>query len=397
MMKLVHYGQKKRLLGSHTIWICAACETCTARCPNDIDVAGVIDTLRAMALEEGVKPAERNIPLFHACFLGNIQATGRISEPILMGSYKTFSGDLVSDIGLAVEMLKKGKIKLIPSVVKDRQWISRFILPRLGKMKVAEVQRADVAAMHHAQRATPYQANRTLEVLKKAFNLAEKWGLRPDGTNPCRHVEKFKERKRERLLTPDELSRLGQALDEIEKSGSEMAGMIALVRLLVMTGCRLGEIQNLRWQDVDLEAGCLRLPDSKTGAKVVPLGAPAVAMLEALPRHPFNDHVCPGLKAGAPLVGIHRAWYRIRERAGLPNLRLHDLRHGWASLAASQGLSLPIIGAILGHSQPGTTNRYAHFLQEPLKQAADLVAGKIAEALSRPATAPKVVALHREK
>jgi len=262
---------------------------------------------------------------------------------------------------------------------------------------VAEVQRADVAAMHHAQRATPYQANRTLEVLKKAFNLAEKWGLRPDGTNPCRHVEKFKERKRERLLTPDELSRLGQALDEIEKSGSEMAGMIALVRLLVMTGCRLGEIQNLRWQDVDLEAGCLRLPDSKTGAKVVPLGAPAVAMLEALPRHPFNDHVCPGLKAGAPLVGIHRAWYRIRERAGLPNLRLHDLRHGWASLAASQGLSLPIIGAILGHSQPGTTNRYAHFLQEPLKQAADLVAGKIAEALSRPATAPKVVALHREK
>jgi heterodisulfide reductase subunit C len=126
MMKLVHYGQKKRLLGSHTIWICAACETCTARCPNDIDVAGVIDTLRAMALEEGVKPAERNIPLFHACFLGNIQATGRISEPILMGSYKTFSGDLVSDIGLAVEMLKKGKIKLIPSVVKDRRKVRRI-------------------------------------------------------------------------------------------------------------------------------------------------------------------------------------------------------------------------------------------------------------------------------
>ena len=120
-MKLIQYGQKERLLSSHTIWICAACETCTARCPNDIDVAGVIDTLRAMALEEGVKPAEKKIPLFHACFLGNIQATGRISEPILMGSYKTISGDLISDIGLAVEMLRKGKIKLIPSLVRDRR------------------------------------------------------------------------------------------------------------------------------------------------------------------------------------------------------------------------------------------------------------------------------------
>ena len=123
MMKLIQYGQKERLLQSNTIWICAACETCTARCPNDIDVAGVIDTLRAMALDEGVKPAERSIPLFHRCFLGNIQATGRISEPILMGSYKTLSGDLLSDLGLAAKMLAKGKIKLIPSVVKGRREI----------------------------------------------------------------------------------------------------------------------------------------------------------------------------------------------------------------------------------------------------------------------------------
>lgn len=126
VMKLVQYGQKERLLSSHTIWICAACETCTARCPNDIDVAGVMDTLRAMALEEGVRPAERNIPLFHRCFLGNIQATGRISEPVLMGAYKTFSGDLFSDIGLAVEMLKKGKIKLIPSVVRGNREVRRI-------------------------------------------------------------------------------------------------------------------------------------------------------------------------------------------------------------------------------------------------------------------------------
>ncbi|MDI6831014.1 MAG: 4Fe-4S dicluster domain-containing protein [Actinomycetota bacterium] len=126
VMKLAQYGQKKRLLASHTIWICASCETCTARCPNDIDVARVMDTLRAMALEEGVKPAERNIPLFHRCFLGNIQATGRISEPVLMGAYKSLSGDLLSDIGLAVEMLKKGKIKLIPSMVRGNREVRRI-------------------------------------------------------------------------------------------------------------------------------------------------------------------------------------------------------------------------------------------------------------------------------
>ena len=125
-IKLVQYGQKERLLKSHTIWICAACDTCTARCPNDIDVARVIDTLREIALEEGVEPADRNIALFHKCFLGNIQATGRISESILMGSYKTLSGDLFSDMGLALEMLKKGKIRLIPSVVKNRRDVRRI-------------------------------------------------------------------------------------------------------------------------------------------------------------------------------------------------------------------------------------------------------------------------------
>jgi heterodisulfide reductase subunit C2 len=126
VMKLIQYGQKERLLSSHTIWICAACETCTARCPNGIDVARVMDTLRAMALEEGVEPAEKKVPIFHSCFLGNIQATGRISEPILMGSYKTISGDLFSDIGLAAKMLGKGKIKLIPSVVRGRREVRRI-------------------------------------------------------------------------------------------------------------------------------------------------------------------------------------------------------------------------------------------------------------------------------
>lgn len=282
------------------------------------------------------------------------------------------------------------------TVAKDRRWVTRCILPALGKFKVRDVSRADVAALHHAMRATPYAANRVFEILRKAFNLAEAWGLRPDGTNPCRHVEKYKEAKRERLLTPDELARLGQALDDIEREVSELPSVTSLVRLLVLTGCRLGEIQNLRWEQVDLEAGALRLADSKTGAKVVPLGEAALELLTSLPRPPFGGYVCPGIKENSPLVGIHRAWYRIRERADLPDLRLHDLRHGWASLAASSGLSLPIIGAVLGHAQPGTTARYAHFLAEPLRQAVDMVSGKIAKAMSQPPAASKVTALSKK-
>ncbi len=125
-MKLVQYGQRERLFASRTIWICASCETCSVRCPNEIEVATVIDTLREMALEEGARPADRTIPLFHQCFLGNIAATGRISEPILMGSYKTFSGDLFSDLGLAANMLAKGKIKLVPSVIKGRKEVRKI-------------------------------------------------------------------------------------------------------------------------------------------------------------------------------------------------------------------------------------------------------------------------------
>ncbi len=126
VMKLIQYGQKERLLSSGTIWICASCETCSVRCPNGIEVSRVIDTLREMALREGVKPAHKSIPLFHRCFLGNIAATGRISEPILMGSYKTLSGDLFSDIGLAFNMLAKGKIKIIPEVMRRREEVRKI-------------------------------------------------------------------------------------------------------------------------------------------------------------------------------------------------------------------------------------------------------------------------------
>jgi heterodisulfide reductase subunit C len=125
-MKLIRYGRKRRLLSSHAIWTCASCVTCTARCPNGIDVARVMDALREMALREGVEPAEKNIAVFHRCFLANVKAAGRVSEPVLMGSYKFLSRDLLGDLGLAAEMLRKRKIRFIPSVVWKRREIRRI-------------------------------------------------------------------------------------------------------------------------------------------------------------------------------------------------------------------------------------------------------------------------------
>src|SRR6266851_4537672 len=259
-----------------------------------------------------------------------------------------------------------------------RRLLDKIILPALGKRKVADVTRADVTKLHHANRAAPYQANRALAVLSKMFNLAERWGLRPDGSNPCRHVEKFAERKRERMLSPAELARLGDAL--AAHDGSPYA--VAAVKLLVFTGARLGEVLGLKWEWIDVERGEARLPDSKTGAKTLHLPPPALAVLAELPRLDGNPFVIAGAKEGAALVNLEKPWRAIRQPAGLDDVRLHDLRHAFASVAASSGMGLPIIGKMLGHTQAATTARYAHLASDPVKAAAAAVAGKIAAAMA---------------
>jgi integrase len=258
-----------------------------------------------------------------------------------------------------------------------KRLLYKIILPALGKRKVADVARGDVSKLHHANRAAPYQANRTLAVLSKMFNLAERWDLRPDGSNPCRHVEKFPEKKRERMLSPVELARLGDALATY--SGSPY--VVAAVKLLVFTGARLGEILGLRWEWIDFERGEARLPDSKSGAKTLHLPPPALSVLAELPRLDDNPYVIAGGKPGAALVNLEKPWREIRQAAGLDDVRLHDLRHAFASVAASSGMGLPIIGKMLGHSQPATTARYAHLADDPVKAAAAAVAGKIAAAM----------------
>ena len=260
-----------------------------------------------------------------------------------------------------------------------RRSVELFINPRIGKLRVPDVQRSDIAALHHDLRETPYQANRTLGVLSKIFNLAELWELRPDGSNPCRHVKRFKEEKRERFLSDEEYQRLGSALREIEQERSETPAAIAAIRLLMLTGCRLSEIQKLRWEHVDLEAGELKLPETKTGAKVVHLGEPAIAVLRGIERGGDNPWVIAGRKEDSHLTDLQHPWRRIRARAGLDDLRIHDLRHSFASGGLLVGEGLPMIGKLLGHTQVQTTARYAHLANDPVKSAANRIANRIAE------------------
>jgi len=267
------------------------------------------------------------------------------------------------------------------SVSSDRTLLRLHILPALGRTRVSSVTRADVARLHYAMRKTPGAANRTIALLSKMFNLAEKWELRPDGSNPCRHIEKNPERKFERYLTAKEFAQLGAALAEAERTQTESPSVITAIRLLAFTGCRLSEILTLRWESIDWERSRLNLPDSKTGQKTVYLGAPALEVLNRMDQEPQNPYVIMGRNPSTHLVNIRKPWLRIRARAGLKDVRIHDLRHSFASFGAGAGLSLPMIGKMLGHTQAQTTQRYAHLASDPLKRAAETVASSINAAM----------------
>ena len=247
-----------------------------------------------------------------------------------------------------------------------------FVDPVIGELRVPEVQRKDIAALHHGLRDKPYQANRTLGVLSKMFSLAEVWGWRPDGSNPCRHVKRYKEHKRERFLSPEETERLGQVLRDVEE---EMPSAVAAFRLLLLTGCRMSEIRDLRWDYV--KDDCIELPDAKTGGRVVPLGPEARAVLSAIPRDEDNPWVIAGRLPGSHLTDLQRPWRRIRKQAALEGVRIHDLRHSFASRALALGESLTMIGKLLGHTQVQTTARYAHLARDSIQTAAARITGSI--------------------
>jgi integrase len=289
------------------------------------------------------------------------------------------------------------------SIADDRWMFETNIKQPLGRTHVPDVTHHDVARLHRqlTARPAPILANRAVALLSTVMNLAERWGVRPVNSNPCKFVEKNPEKKTHRFLTSEQLIALGRVLAESERctdptaDAYELPIMLAAVRVLLFTGCRKSEVLTLKWADVNLEAGVLDLPDSKSGRKLVTLNAPARQLLSGLPR--TSDYVFPGRRIGKPVIGLGHVWERLRTRAGLEGVRLHDLRHSYASTAAGLGASLPVIGALLGHSVPATTARYAGLADDPRRVAAEAVGKQLAALLSPPKQPAAVVPMRRKR
>jgi integrase len=328
---------------------------------------------------------------------------------------------------LADLYLREGSVekpnKKLSSWETDRSNIDRHIKPLLGarlargltKVDVARFQ-SDVAAGKTAldEKTGPRGraivrggkgiASRALSVLSAMMTFGEGRGI--VASNPTKGVEPFRGRKKERFLTDTEVGILGEALVEMEGDRSLNWVASAAIKLLLLTGARRGEILALRWEEVDTERGCLRLQDSKTGAKVIRLAAAALSLLAALPRS--SPWVLPAAKGSGHYVGLPKHWDAVRERAnaiarnraeregqslegtpGFDNIRLHDLRHSFASFAVQSGGSLYLVGKVLGHKQSRTTEIYAHASDEPLLATAELAARRIARALNGPRKADR--------
>ena len=247
-----------------------------------------------------------------ALVIARIKAGEELPEPART-AWRGETGALVTDLAERF-MREHVAVRCKPwTVMSYRGALAKWILPALGRMAIGAVEHEHVAALHYRLRDIPYRANQVLAILNRMFSLAEIWGLRRDGTHPCRSIRKYREYNRERFLSEEEFRRLGRVLDEVEAESREKGGVsvrasaVAAIRVLMLTGCRRDEILTLQWGDVVLDAGELHLRDSKTGARVVPLSRAAVALLDGLPRVPANPWVFPGRKRGGRLSNLKRS------------------------------------------------------------------------------------------
>ena len=270
------------------------------------------------------------------------------------------------------------EVRCKPATIESaRTAIQKHILPTLGTVPLMELERRKVMALHGSLSGTPAMANFVVGVVSRMFTMAEAWGMVPDDANPCREIVRYRVRSRERFLTDGEFRRLGAELTGAVAEGKVTAYAAGAIRLLMLTGCRSSEILKLKWNDVDLPGREFRLRDSKTGPRSIPLSAAAVKVLADLPRMPDNPWVIAGRIKGMHLKSLSYPWGVVRARAGLNDVRIHDLRHSFASRALALGESLPMIGKLLGHKKTQTTARYAHLARESLKEAAARIAASI--------------------
>ena len=266
------------------------------------------------------------------------------------------------------------------SANEDASLLRQLIIPRLGRLRVGSVRRPEIEAFHRdVSKTTPVRANRALSLLRKMFNLAIGWEIRSD--NPCRAIERNNEDKRERFLTPAELERLMVAIARHPNQASAN-----VVRLALLTGARRGEVLGATWAQIDLTAGVWTKPAATTKQRKlhrVPLSAPARELLAGIHAQTSGRVLFPGRGGNDVQTDLKRFWATVCKQAGIHGVRLHDLRHSYASYLASSGLSLPVIGALLGHSSPITTQRYAHLLDDPLRAATERVGAIVTSAGSK--------------
>jgi integrase len=284
------------------------------------------------------------------------------------------------------------------SVASARCNIENHIKPLIGKRRAASLERGEIEAMMREialgktarrvkqgprrlarVRGGKGAANSTLVTLSAALGFGVTHQVRPD--NPALGIRKYPGKKMQRFLSPAELARLGQVLAAATSLGVESPFALAAIRLLMLTGCRKNEILTLKRSHIDRYHRCLKLPDSKTGAKIVHLGAAAMRVIETIPEVAGNNYLLPGKADGTHVTDLQSVWERVRAAAELQDVRLYDLRHSFASVGAATGDSMLIIGALLGHSSPKTTARYTHLADHPLKSAADRISQMIEQYL----------------
>jgi integrase len=314
--------------------------------------------------------------------------------------------------GLCDAFLSGHAAKLKPKSVVAYEGSLAKLRSAHGSLRAEALSRQHVAALHTGMASTPYAANRMTAAVSAMFAWAERAGLLPqDHPSPARGITRYREQGRERFLTSDELARLGDALMEGETVGWPYAAAdgpnakyaqrdrmvkldpfaAAAIRLLILTGARLREILHAKWSELDTERGVLFLADSKTGKKPIYLGAAAQAVIATLPRLHGNPYLIPGSLDGRPRSELGAPWIAVTKAAGLEGLRIHDLRHSFASVGAGSGMGLPIVGKLLGHATQATTARYAHLDSDPMLRAAERIGATIDGALNR--TSGEVVRL----
>jgi integrase len=271
------------------------------------------------------------------------------------------------------------------STLAAHRWLlDKFILPKLGNLALSELTPITVDRFHQSLKRTPYNANRCRGLIGAMWNRAAFWRLVPAGQNPTAEVKKFKERSRKRFLSVEELTRLAGVLDQAERLAVISPFVVAAFRLLLLTGARLNEIRTLRWANVHFQSRLLVIGDHKTdhgGPKIIPLNEAALGLLRTLPRDQSNPYVIQGTLPGQPYSDLEKPWRTLRARAGLQDVRIHDLRHSFATFGIGDGVSLPTVGSLLGQDSLTATRVYAHLPDASKRRATEHIGGVIAEKL----------------